>query len=742
MILSVLFSPSAYAAGEKEDIFVRDLLSRMTVEEKVGQLNQLDGRMDMAKLEAMIRAGQITSLMNIVDPDEVDRLQKIAVEESRMGIPIIFSRDVIHGFKTMLPIPLGQAATFNPALVEKGARMAAEEATEFGIRWGFAPMIDISRDSRWGRIAESFGEDPLLNAVLGKAQVLGYQGGDLSSPISIAACAKHFVGYGAARGGRDYNGSDLTERELRDFYLYPFKEVLQGGCASVMTSFQDNDGLQASANKWLLTHILREEWDWDGVVVSDYGSTAQLMRHGLAKDRKDVARIALDCGTDMEMCSKTYLQFVKGLIADGTLTESQLDRAAGRILRMKYRLGLFDAPYTQHITKNAGSDIHREIALEAAGESAVLLKNDGILPLDPTGRKTILITGPMSDAPYDQLGTWDMDGDTTIVVTPKAAFLARENDKVRVMWEAGLDYSRDKNMSSWKKLKKKASKADVIIAVLGEEQILSGEAHSLADINLIGAQKQFVAMLASTGKPVVAVVMAGRGLTIADEVEKCSAALYFFHPGTMGGEALADIVFGKTNPSGKLPITIPMHVGQSPIYYNELRQGRALVNSRARPIDAIPRSAQQSVLGHSCTYLDYGDKPLFPFGFGLSYSSFEFLDARAEKAEYAVSDTMRVNVTLANKGRVAGDEVIQIYIRDLVSSVSRPVKELKAFRKVHLDAGETRVEEFDIPISSFGLYDLDMKYVVEPGEFEILVSDCSDPAYCPSSGKFKITVNK
>lgn len=740
LIVSVLFPLSAYANGEKEDAFVRDMLSRMTIEEKIGQLNQLDGRMDMAKLEAMIRAGQITSLMNIVDPDEVDRLQKIAVEQSRMGIPILFSRDVIHGFKTMLPIPLGQAAAFNPSLVEKGARMAAEEATEFGIRWGFAPMIDVSRDSRWGRIAESFGEDPLLNAVLGLAQVMGYQGDDMASPTSIAACAKHFVGYGAGRGGRDYNGSDLTERELRDFYLVPFREVLQGGCASVMTSFQDNDGLQASANKWLLTHILREEWGWDGVVVSDYGSTGQLMRHGLAKDRKDVARIALDCGTDMEMCSKTYLQFVKGLIEEGVLAEDQLDQAAGRILRMKYRLGLFDSPYTQRLTHNAGSADHMETALEAARESAVLLKNSGVLPLNPAKKTTILVTGPMADAPYDQLGTWDMDGDTTLTVTPKAAFLARANDNVRVLWQPGLNYSRDRDMSSWKDLKKKASKADVIVAVLGEEQILSGEAHSLADINLIGVQKQFVDMLVSTGKPVVAAVMAGRGLTIADEVEKCSAVLYCFHPGTMGGKALSDIVFGDVNPSGKLPITIPVHVGQSPIYYNELRQGRALVNNRARPIDEIPRSAQQSVLGHSCTYLDYGDKPLFPFGYGMSYSSFEFLDAVPLKTDYAADDVMSVKVKLSNKSGFAGDEVIQIYMRDVVSSVSRPVKELKAFRKVHLDAGETREETIEVPISSFGLHNLDMDYVVEPGEFEILVSDCSDPAYCPSAIKFRISV--
>lgn len=728
------------AAQDSEDAFVQTMLSRMTIEEKLGQLNQLDGRMDMDKLESMIRNGQITSLMNIVDPDEVDRLQKIAVEESRLGIPIIFSRDVIHGFKTMLPIPLGQAASFNPDLVMQGARMAALEATEHGIRWGFSPMIDVSRDSRWGRIAESFGEDPLLNATLGLSTVRGYQGDDMSGPTSIAACAKHFVGYGAGRGGRDYNGSDLTERELRDFYLPPFQKVLQGGCASVMTSFQDNDGLQASANKWLLTQILRDEWQWDGVVVSDYGSTGQLIRHGLAKDSKEVAAIALECGTDMEMCSRTYVRFVKKLIEDGTLNENQLDRSVDRILRMKYRLGLFDHPYSQKITHDTGCPNHLKTALEAARQSAVLLKNDGILPLDTDRKMTLLVTGPMADAAYDQLGTWDMDGDTTLTVTPKNAFLSRSNEKLRVIWEPGLEYSRDLNTDSWKSLRRKASKADAIIAVLGEEQILSGEAHSLANLDLIGRQKEFVRMLASTGKPVIAVIMAGRALTIAEEVEECAAVIYCFHPGTMGGEALAEIVTGEVNPSGKLPITVPMHVGQSPIYYNELRQGRVIVNEKARPIYEIPRSAKQSVLGHSCTYLDYGPDPLFPFGYGLSYTTFAFEDAAPDKKEYGKEENMIVKVHLSNTGKVAGDEVIQVYIRDAVSSVSRPVKELKAFRKVHLEAGQSTEEVIEIPISSFGLYNKDMQYVVEPGEFRILVSDCSNPDLCPSAKQFDITV--
>lgn len=740
-IFSAIALAAAAWAQTPEQVFIEEKLARMSLQEKIGQLNQLDGRMDMARLEAQIRAGMVSSLMNIVDPAEVDRLQRIAVEESRCGIPIIFSRDVIHGFKTMMPIPLGQAAGWNEELIEEGARMAAVEATEAGIRWGFAPMIDVSRDSRWGRIAESFGEDALLGSVFGLAMVRGFQGDSLSSPLSIAACAKHFVGYGAARGGRDYNGTDLTERELRDTYLVPFKYVMQNGCASVMTSFQDNDGLQVSANRWLLRDVVRGEWGWDGLVVSDYGSIGQLTNHGIASSKKDAARLGLNCGSDMDMQSKVFVSHLGTLVSEGAVSMEDLDNAVRNTLRLKYRLGLFEHPYTQTLTRSAGSPGHLDVALRGARESAVLLKNDGTLPLDASGKLTILVTGPMSDAAYDQLGTWDMDGDTTLTVTPRAAFAARADKNLKVLYAPGLEYSRDKNTGGWKDVRRLARKADVILVCLGEEQILSGEAHSLADISLKGAQTEYVKFLSSLGKPLIATVMAGRATTIGEELDACNAVLYQFHPGTMGGEALAEIVFGECNPSGKLPITFPKTAGQIPIYYNELRTGRSGVNKRAvGSLDEIPRSAKQSVLGHDCRYLDAGTKPLLPFGYGLSYTSFELGEPSVESGVLGVGDTLRFGITLRNTGTRAGKEVVQVYVTDRYASVSRPVKELKAFRKVHLEAGEGRVLQFSIPVSELGYHNADCKYEVSPGGFEVLVADCSDPDLASCSKTFGFTV--
>lgn len=736
-MVSLLVVVTAFSQPHVEKM-VDSLIVKMTFEDKVGQLNQLDGRMDMAKLEAMIRAGQISSLMNIVDPVEIDRLQKIAVEESPAGIPILFSRDVVHGFHTMLPIPLGQACSFDPDLVREGARMAAVEATEYGIRWGFAPMIDVSRDSRWGRIAESFGEDPLLNARMGLSQVEGYQNGDLSSPTSLAACAKHFVGYGAAEGGRDYNGAYLTERQLRDTYLVPFRQALTNGCASVMTSFQDNDGLQVSANKWLLHDVLREEWGWDGVVVSDYGSIGQLVRHGIAETRKDAARLGLNCGSDMDMSSKVFLAFAKELVEEGAVEMSVIDNAVRNVLRLKVRLGMFKDPYTRKSTGSTASQAHLDIAEKAAEESVVLLKNNGILPLKKDAGLKILVTGPLANAHYDQLGTWNMDGDTTLTVTPAMAFLGLEG--CEVVYVPGLDYSRDRDRSQWKKVSKAARKADVILAFMGEEQIVSGEAHSLADINLYGEQKDFVKMLHETGKPVVVTVMAGRALTVEEEVGLSDAFIYSFHPGTMGGKALADVIFGDVNPSGKLPITFPRHVGQIPIYYNAFRHGRALKTNRSVPIDQIPRSGKQSVLGHICTYLDYGSKPLFPFGYGLSYADFSFGELSVEAKQLKRDGVLRFTVPVTNSGPVDGQEVVQVYVRDVAASLSRPVLELKDFKKVHIPHGETVEVQFEIPVNSLGFHDINCRYVVEPGKFKVTVSNCSDFEYCPTAQTFTINV--
>lgn len=742
LMLLLLLGGTALAQTEEEQ-FIAARLAGLTLREKLGQLNQLEGRMDMTALEAEIRAGNVSSLMNIVDPVEVDRLQRIAVEESRAGIPILFSRDVIHGFKTMLPIPLGQAAGWDAAVIEAGARMAAEEATEAGIRWAFAPMVDVSRDSRWGRIAESFGEDPLLNSLFGLATVKGYQGEDLSSPASMAACAKHFVGYGAARGGRDYNGTTLTERELRDSYLIPFQYVMQHGCASVMTSFQDNDGLQVSADSRLLKDVVRGEWGWDGVVVSDYGSIGQLTVHGIAETKKESARLGLNCGTDMDMQSKVYIRHLETLIAEGAVKMEDIDAAVSNVLRLKYRLGLFEHPYTRPATGSTGSRAHLDIALAAARESAVLLKNDGVLPLAPSGELTVLLTGPMSDAAFDQLGTWDMDGDTTLTVTPLKALQARDGRQLKLLYAPGLEYSRDKNTSGWKEVKRLSRKADVILVCLGEEQILSGEAHSLADIGLKGAQKAYVQFLAGLGKPLVASVMAGRATTIGEEMEACNALIYQFHPGTMGGEALAEILMGVCNPSGKLPVTFPKTAGQIPIYYNEVRSGRYNFNRRAvSSLDDIPRSARQSVLGHDCRYLDAGTKPLLPFGYGLSYSSFSLGKPLVESTVLGMDDTLRFSIPLSNTGTVTGKEVIQVYVTDRYASVSRPFKELKAFEKAEVRPSETRTLSFSIPVQQLGYWGAEGKYEISEGKFNVLVADCSDPELASCSRSFDFAVRK
>ncbi len=717
--ISLIFIGLSVNAQPEIESRIDSLLSRMSVKEKLGQLNQLDGRSKVPYLESLIAGGQLGSIMNIVDYKEINRLQKMAMENPP-HIPIVFSRDVVHGFRTMLPIPLGMAASFNPALVEEGAKIAAIEASENGIRWGFGPMIDVSRDARWGRIAESFGEDVLMNRLFGAAVVRGYQWDDLSNPATMAACAKHFVGYSATEGGRDYNATYLTDRQLRDIYLPPFKEAVDNGCASIMTSFNDNDGLPTSANSWLLRDVVRDEWGFDGVVVSDWGSVGEMTNHGVAVDKKDAARIGLNCGTDMEMSSKTYIRFGEQLIEEGSVEMAVLDDAVRNVLRLKFRLGLFEHPYVADPEEiKTGCEEHMDAAEKIVEESIVLLKNDGVLPLAKSVR-TILLTGPLADAPHDQLGTWTMDGDTSMTVTPADYFGKAFGRKVKLLYEPGLLYSRDMDTSSFARVRAAAAQADMIIACLGEEAILSGEAHCLSDIGLKGAQTALLETLVSSRKPVVSIFMAGRPMTVAREVEMSSAALYAWHPGTMGGKALARIIKGEVNPSGKLPVTFPLHVGQTPMYYGYKPTGRG--QKAMTPLNEIPRNAKQSVLGHSCSYLDTGIKPLFNFGFGLSYTEFELSDMKASLE----GDKVRLTVNLANVGSVDGAEVVQLYVRDLKSSRTRPVKELKAFEKVFVKAGETCVVELEVPVSELGFYNSRMEYAVEPGDFKFMLGTSSE----------------
>ncbi|MBQ6880024.1 MAG: beta-glucosidase BglX [Bacteroidales bacterium] len=715
MLISVLALASCSTEPKSDiDRKVDELLSKMTLHEKVGQMNQLSGG---AWLVDQAAKGEVGSILNCVDPAEINAVQKAAVEESRLGIPILVSRDVIHGFRTIFPIPLGQAATFDPAIVEKGARIAAVEATASGVRWTFSPMLDIARDPRWGRVAEGSGEDPYLDALMGVAMVKGYQGDDLSDPTSLAACIKHFVGYGAAEGGRDYNTTMISERSLRNTYFPAFKATAEAGAATLMTSFNEIDGIPSTGNKWLLKDILRDEWGWDGMVVTDWNSAGEMIAHGFSRDLKHTAEQAINAGVDMDMMSYGFIQYVEELVKEGKVSEKEIDRAVRNILKLKFELGLFENPYVDE-TASAKIDYapeHLEAAKQCAIESAVLIKNDGVLPL--SGAKTILVTGPLADAPYEQMGTWAFDGQKEHTVTPLAA-LRQEYD---VIWEPGLDYSRDKDMSDFAKVRRAASRADAAVVFVGEEAILSGEAHSLSNLNLQGAQSELIAEVAKAGKPVVAVVIAGRPLTIERDLANCDAMLYSFHPGTMGGPALADLIKGKAVPSGKLPMTFLRDAGQAPFYYNHNNSGRPC-NGTETLLNDIPIAAGQTSLGCTSYYLDTGYGPLLPFGYGLSYTTFEYGKPSVEKAELGRDDVLKVSFELKNTGKYEGTEVAQLYVQDKVGSVVRPVRELKRFERVTLAPGESRTVTFELPVSELAFWNIDMEYVVEPGDFRLWVA--------------------
>ena len=715
------FACSSPSSTKSDDIERRvdSLLSVMTLEEKLGQMNQVSPG-DFEGLAAQIRRGEIGSILNYVDASLVNKVQKVAVEESRLGIPVLVSRDVIHGYKTIFPIPLGQAATFNPQLVEEGARVAAVEASSDGIRWTFSPMIDVSRDPRWGRIAESCGEDPYLNAIMGAAMIKGYQGDSLNDPTAMAACAKHFVAYGAAEGGRDYNSTFIPERVLRNVYLPPFKAAVDAGCATFMTSFNDNDGVPSTANKFVLRDVLRDEWKYDGMVVSDWASVLEMVNHGFCKDGKDAAEKALNAGVDMEMVSATYIRNLKQSLEEKKVKMEDIDNAVRNILRLKFRLGLFENPYIVTPQSVKYADEHLKKAQKAAEQSVILLKNENqVLPLQ-SNIKTLAVVGPLADAPYEQLGTWVFDGEKEHTQTPLMALRAMYGDKVNILYEPGLAYSRDKSLDRLAPAVSAARRADAIIVFVGEESILSGEAHSLTDLGLQGKQSDLIEALAAVGKPLVTVVMAGRQLAIADEVEKSDAVLYSFHPGTMGGPAIADILFGKVSPSGKSPVTFPRMSGQVPIYYAHHNTGRP-ANPVEMLIDEIPVEAGQTSIGCRSFYLDAGSQPLFPFGYGLSYTTFEYSDLALSAEKLSTSDILTVTVNLKNIGKYNGTEVVQLYVQDKVGSVTRPVKELKGFQRVFLKAGESKKVTFSLPIADLAFWGLNMNYIVEPGDFNLWV---------------------
>ena len=714
---------SACSHKSAEDQFIDDLLSRMTLEEKIGQMNQLDPSWNAEEKEALIREGKVGSIFNIVGAKEVNRLQRMAVEETRLGIPLVAARDVIHGFKTIYPIPLGQGATFNPELIEQAAQATAKEAYQYGIRWAFSPMVDVAHDPRWGRVAEGYGEDPYLTSVMGAATVRGYQHELSFSPQdgltrpAMAACVKHFAGYSASEGGRDYNTTWIPETQLRDIYLPPFKAAVEAGAMSLMCSFNDLNGLPSSANHHLNVDILRDEWHSDALLVSDWGSGSDLVPHGLCADKKDAALRCINARMEMDMQGNIYNDYLAELVAEGKVKESQIDECVRSILRLKYRLGLFDNPYVPEDTPAPGD---AELALRVAEESAVLLKNNGILPLSVSpqddlcsvsasglsSKQSILITGPLAHQKKEQLGTWVFDGDTSLSITPLEAFqLSTFN--FQLLYEPGLTFSRDKNPAGIAKAVSAAKKADVILFFCGEEAILSGEARCRANLDLPGAQVEMMDALVATGKPVVMIVMAGRPLTIGRQVNQAAAVLYAFHGGTMAGPALFNILTGITVPSGKLPMTFPKMVGQIPLYYNRHNTGRPSYDPPML-IDSIPIGCPQFSIGQSSYWLETPTEPLFPFGFGLSYTTFEYgetvVDTIINDEASTNSTSYIVKLYITNTGSYDAYETPQLYVRQLSGDLVRPLCELKGFQKVFIPAGETREVTFSLTDDDLGYW--------------------------------------
>jgi beta-glucosidase len=718
---------SVLRVDESVEARIATLVADMTLTEKTGQMSQVNaGDVDaVAELGPAIREGRIGSILNEVDADAVNELQRIALEESRLGIPLLVGRDVIHGFSTVLPIPLGQAATWNPDIVREGARVAAVEAAAAGVNWTFAPMIDVTRDPRWGRIAESPGEDPYLAGEMAVAMVEGFQGEDLSAPGSIAATAKHFAGYGAVEAGRDYATTNIPDSELRNVHLPPFRAAVDAGVATLMASFSDLNGVPATASDTLMRDILRGEWGFKGFVVSDWYSVPQLAVHGLTTDDRSSARVAAEAGIDMEMASHTYSWHLEALVEEGVIKEALLDEAVVNILRIKFTLGLFDNPYTDPAwLPDISTEARRETARKAALQSAVLLKNDNVLPLSPDSIGSIAVIGPLADAPYEQLGTWIFDGGPEGSVTPLQAIREQLGADVDIRYVPAMEASRSRS-AALDEAVDAAEASDVVVLMLGEESILSGEAHSRADIGLPGAQAQLVQRVRAAGKPVVAVIMAGRPLTLLDVIDHVDAVLFAWHPGTMGGAAIADLLFGLESPSGKLPVTFPRMVGQVPIYYGQKNTGKPATPDTAVLIDDIPVQAEQTSLGNTSYHLDAGTEPLFPFGFGLSYAEFGYGEPILSADELPVGGSVTIGADVTNHGGIAADEVVQLYVRDLAASITRPVRELKGFRRVRIEPGQTVRVEFELHSDDLAFYGRDNVLVTEPGDFHAWIGGSS-----------------
>ncbi|HEX3183407.1 MAG TPA: glycoside hydrolase family 3 N-terminal domain-containing protein [Pyrinomonadaceae bacterium] len=715
VVLAVLLSTPPSSAQRRDDVErrVNALLAQMTLAEKLGQLQQLDGEGNgnfRPEHLDLVRKGLLGSTLGVRNGGRPNQLQRVAVEESRLKIPLLFGFDTIHGYRTIFPIPLAEAASWDPSLAERSSSIAAKEAYAAGLRWTFAPMVDIARDARWGRITEGAGEDPFLGAAFARARVHGFQGDDYSQPGKLLACAKHWVAYGAAEGGRDYNTTEVSEHTLRSIYFPPFKAAVDAGVGTFMSAFNALNGVPTSANHFTLTKVLRDEWKFDGFVVSDYTAVKELINHGYAANDKDAAWLALNAGVDMEMVSRLFNQHGPALLTEKKWSQATLDEAVRRILRIKFRLGLFEHPYVdESLEKTAYLSVDsRAVAREIAAKSMVLLKNDrDTLPLAKT-IGSIAVIGPLADDKRSPLGWWSGDGRDEDTVTPLAGIREKVSRQTKVTYAKGCDVLAD-DTSGFAEATAAARDADVAIVVVGEPKDFSGEAASRASLDLPGRQMDLVKEVARVGKPTIVVLVNGRPPTIGWIVDNVPSILEAWMGGTESGNAIADILFGDVNPGGKLPVTFPRLTGQVPIYYNHLNTGR--------PPDAGNR--------YNSKYIDAPWTPQFPFGFGLSYTQFKISNVAISATQIRPDGTIRVTADVENVGKRAGDEVVQLYIRDVAASIARPVKELKGFQRIMLQPGQKRSVEFILRPEHLGFYNQDMRFVVEPGEFRVMVGSNS-----------------
>lgn len=736
-LLLVTLQGMAQAPNQKMQVFIDKLMSRMTLREKIGQLNLLtagDGIPTGASVnkdvQSKIISGDVGGLFGIMGAEKIREAQEMAAYGSRLKIPLLFGLDIIHGYRTTFPIPLALASSWDMGLIEKSARAAAKEASADGLHWTFSPMVDISRDPRWGRVAEGAGEDPYLGSRIARAMVKGYQGDDLSSPSSLMACVKHFALYGAAEGGRDYNTTDMSRLRMYETYFPPYKAAIDAGAGSVMSSFNEIDGIPASANKWLLTDVLRRQWGFRGMVVSDYTSINEMIDHGLG-DLKTVSARALNAGLDMDMVGEGYLTTLRQSLKEGKITLKQIDDACRRVLEAKYKLGLFEDPFREANASKASTIIRSpemiQTARELAAHATVLLKNDGqLLPLKRSG--TIALIGPLANNKVDMQGTWAVGGNRAYAVTLLEG-IKQLAGAANILYAKGANITDDtlltKNVTVFGKgidirdpeqqlaeALQAAAQADVIVAALGESAEMTGEAASRVSISLPESQRRLLSALRKTGKPIVLVLMTGRPLAIVEESAQADAILLGWFGGDEAGNGLADVLFGNYNPSGKLPMTFPRHVGQIPIYYSHKKTGR-------------PQPVGQPTQKFRSNYLDESNEPLYPFGHGLSYTTFTYSDIRLNKKQLKPSETLTASVTITNSGDYDGEEVVQLYINDPVASVTQPVKKLVGFQKIALKKGASREISFKISKEELSFYNNELKKVMEPGIFNLFIGGSS-----------------